>query len=78
MAEKNGAALRKVLRDLQLEKIQEEQYPSVTVMNRWSVRWRHRIRSRPTSLRCLRRCGRSRYPSIPMINGIEGLLNTLG
>jgi hypothetical protein len=78
MAENNGTALRRALLDIQLEKIQEEKFPSATMMNRveGALETQDQVEDYVTTL--LAKVRSERYPSIPMINRIEGLLDSLG
>jgi len=74
----NGAALQQRLLDTLIERIKEETYPSVTMMNRVeeSLRTREQVEEYAEVL--LEKVEASRFPSISMFNRFDGLIAKLG
>ena len=72
-----GAALRQVLVDSLLKQIEDETFPSVTMMNRVEAALRTREQVEDYVKTLLSKVTSTQYPSISMLDRIEGLLATL-
>ena len=74
----NGAALQQRLLDMLIERIKEDTYPSVAMMNRVedSLRTREQVEEYAEVL--LEKIEATRFPSISMLNRFDGLIAKLG
>jgi hypothetical protein len=72
-----AAALRKVLVDKMLQQIDDETYPSVTMMNRVEATLESQDQVEEYVKILIAKSTETQYPSISMLNRIDALLDRL-
>jgi hypothetical protein len=72
-----AAALRQVLVDKMLAQLQDETYPSVTMMDRLEGALRTREQVEDYTETLIAKVTSTQYPSISMLNRIDAMLATL-
>ena len=72
-----AAALRQALLDKMMSEIEDEIYPSATMMNRVEAALRRPDQVEEYVKVLMAKVTSTRYPSIPMLNRVEALLDTL-
>jgi hypothetical protein len=73
----NGSALQQRLRDALIDRIYEETYPSVTMMNRVEASLRTRAEVEEYGEVLLKKIESTRFPSLSMLNRFDGLIAKL-
>ena len=73
----NGSALQQRMLDMLIERINEETYPSVTMMNRVEESLRTRAQLEQYGEVLLKKIGTTRFPSLSMLNRLDGLIYKL-
>ena len=74
----NGAALQQRLLDTLIGRVKEENFPSVTMMNRIEASLRTREQVEDYGEALLEKIEASRFPSISMLNRFDAVVAKLG
>lgn len=73
-----GSALQRKLIEMQMQRVRDDMFPSVEMMNRVEAALETREELEEYAALLLKRIESTRWPSLAMINRVEGVIARLG